>query len=132
VSRLIGVYGSLREGGSNHHRLHSNAAPAVPYGVVRIPGRLYSLGSYSCAVQLANGEDGAITTEIYEVDDATFQALDAMEHEYGYVGIDTAVADSEGTRRAVIVWYLENVPSGATRVESGDWVAFCRSRQQPY
>lgn len=130
MPQLIGVYGSLRKGGRNHPRLRSSGASAVEEAVVRIPGRLYSLGKYCCAVPLADGEHGEIVTEIYEVDDGTFRSLDAFEREAGYVGIETTAADSEGVERTFIVWYLPNAPSGATRVEGGDWVAFCRNRNQ--
>jgi len=131
VSRLIGVYGSLRTGGSNYPQLRSAGAPrAVPEAVISIPGRLYSLGAYCCAVPLAEGEDGEILTEIYEVDDHVFLALDAMEREAGYVGIETNAVGADGVKRTFIVWYHLTVPTGATRAEGGDWVAYCRSRNQ--
>jgi gamma-glutamylcyclotransferase (GGCT)/AIG2-like uncharacterized protein YtfP len=130
VSRLIGVYGSLRKGGRNYPRLHSSGVPAVPQAVVKIPGRLYSLGAYCCAVPLAEGEHGEILTEIYEVDDGIFRSLDAMEREAGYVGIETTAADADGIDRTFIVWYRRSAPSEATRVEHGDWVAFCESKNR--
>lgn len=132
VSELIGVYGSLRQGGLNYSRLSSSGVPAVPQAVVKIPGRLYSLGAYCCAVPLAEGETGEIVTEIYEVDDRIFRSLDAMEREVGYIGIETTAADSDGIERTFIVWYQRAAPSGATRVEGGDWVAFCQTTNQPH
>jgi gamma-glutamylcyclotransferase (GGCT)/AIG2-like uncharacterized protein YtfP len=132
VSQLIGVYDSLRKGGCNHPRLNSSGAPAVQQAVMKIPGRLYSLGAYCCAVQLADGEDGEILTEIYEVDEQIFRSLDAMEQEVGYVGVKTTAADVDGVERTFIVWYRRAAPAGATRVESGDWVAFCQNNNQPY
>ena len=132
MSRLIGVYGSLREGGCNHHRLSASGASAIPQAVLKIRGRLYSLGAYCCAVPLADGEEGEIVTEIYQVDDSVFHSLDAMEREAGYIGIETTAVDSAGEERTFIVWYHSEVPSGATRVEGGDWVTFCRSTNQPH
>jgi len=132
VSRVIGVYGSLRKGGSNHPRLRSRGAPAVQQAVLKIPGRLYSLGDYCCAVPLGAGEDGEIVTEIYEVDERTFRSLDAMEREVDYVGLDTTAVGPDGIERTFIVWYRHTVPRGAARVDGGDWVAYCRSRNQRY
>jgi gamma-glutamylcyclotransferase (GGCT)/AIG2-like uncharacterized protein YtfP len=132
VSRLIGVYGSLRQGGSNYPRLHPGGAALVPQALVRIPGCLYSLGTYCCAVPLAEGEKGEILTEIYEVDDEVFRSLDVMEREFGYVGVDTAARDADGVERTFIVWYHLTPPSEATRVEGGDWVAYCRATNQAH
>jgi gamma-glutamylcyclotransferase (GGCT)/AIG2-like uncharacterized protein YtfP len=84
---------------------------------------------YCCAVPLADGEDGEILTEIYEGDDRIFRSLDAMEREAGYVGIETTVADGDGVTRTFVVWYQRLAPSGAIRVEGGDWVAFCQMRE---
>jgi gamma-glutamylcyclotransferase (GGCT)/AIG2-like uncharacterized protein YtfP len=130
MSRLIGVYGSLREGGSNHHLLRLDSAPAVRHAMMKIPGRLYSLGDYCCAVPLAQGQNGEIVTEIYEIDDDIFESLEAMEREFGYVGIDTTAVDSSGVERTFVVWYHLAAPIGGRRIKSGDWVAFCRSRNQ--
>ena len=131
VSKVIGVYGSLREGGSNHPLLRTDGV-AGPQTVLRIPGRLYSLGEYSCAVPLNDGEDGDIVVEIYEVQDRIFDSLDEMEREAGYVPLDTTATDDRGVARTFLVWYLPEAPAGAQRVESGDWVAACRSRNQLY
>jgi gamma-glutamylcyclotransferase (GGCT)/AIG2-like uncharacterized protein YtfP len=131
VSQLIGVYGSLRTGGSNHPRLRPGA-PAVPHAILKIPGRLYSLGDYCCAVPLADSADGEILAEIYEVDDHVFGSLDAMEREFGYVAIETTAAGADGVSRTFIVWYHLAVPDGATRVDGGDWVAYCQKRKQRY
>lgn len=125
------MYGSLREGGSNHPLLRTDGV-AVPLAVLRIPGRLYSLGEYSCAVPLAGGEDGEIVAEVYEVDDRIFHSLDDMEREAGYVALETTAVDDRGVERTFLVWYLPEAPAGAQRVESGDWVATCRSRNQLY
>jgi gamma-glutamylcyclotransferase (GGCT)/AIG2-like uncharacterized protein YtfP len=130
VSGLIGVYGSLRAGGSNHRRLRPPGPTAVPCAVLRIPGRLYSLGRYCCAVPLADGEDGEVLVEIYEVDEDVFAALDTMERDAGYVGIDTTAIDAAGVERTFVVWGQREAPAGAVRVDGGDWVAFCRSRNQ--
>jgi gamma-glutamylcyclotransferase (GGCT)/AIG2-like uncharacterized protein YtfP len=132
MSRLIGVYGSLRKGGQNYPLLSASGAPAVPRAVVRIPGRLYSLGEFCCAVPLADGEDGEIVAEIYEVDDEIFRSLDAMEREVGYVGMETTAADAEGVERTFIVWYHPEAPANAVRVEDGDWVVFCGDRNHAY
>ena len=132
MSRLIGVYGSLRKGGYNHHRLRSNGAASIRQAIVKIPGRLYSLGTYSCAVPLSEGEDGEIVAEVYEVDDGVFQSLDAMERRVGYVARETTVTGADGVERTFIVWYHAQAPAGAVHVEEGDWVAYCRSRNQRY
>jgi hypothetical protein len=64
-------------------------------------------------VPLAGGEDGNILAEIYEVDEDTFLSLDAMEPEFGYVGIETTAVDGDGVRRTFIVWYHRSPPRGA-------------------
>ena len=51
-----------------------------------------------------------------------------MERDAGYIGIETTAADSDGVQRTFVVWYQRAAPSGAIRVEDGDWVAFCQMR----
>jgi hypothetical protein len=55
-----------------------------------------------------------------------------MEREVGYVGMATTAAAADGVERTFIVWYHPRAPGDATRVEGGDWVDFCRNRNQAY
>jgi gamma-glutamylcyclotransferase (GGCT)/AIG2-like uncharacterized protein YtfP len=78
---LVAVYGTLKIGEANHGRLLPGREPAYR-GFVEIPYLMYENGSYPMLVPAEKKH--AIFVEIYDVDEATLLALDALEEPYDY------------------------------------------------
>lgn len=107
------VYGTLRQGESNHHWL----AGADCLGECRLPGSylLYHLGSYPAVVTGPDG--GALMGEVYQVDDSTLALLDELEEYprlYGRILIATPFGE------AWLYHYAQPV-DGAPLISGGDW-----------
>ncbi len=110
---LVFVYGTLRQGESNHGLL----AESERLGVTQTPPHytLYDLGPYPAAIP---GHQ-AIIGEVYRVNDTTLNALDELEEvpvEYRREQVETAFG------RAWI--YLYQDESVLHRlITSGDWLS---------
>ncbi|MGA0846036.1 MAG: gamma-glutamylcyclotransferase family protein, partial [Luteolibacter sp.] len=70
---LIFVYGTLRRGGCNHHRLDEASFVAR----ATLPGRLYRIDWYPGMVADANA--GEVVGEIYQIDTSMLASLDDYE-----------------------------------------------------
>ncbi|WP_081841597.1 gamma-glutamylcyclotransferase family protein [Alicyclobacillus macrosporangiidus] len=121
---VVFVYGTLRKGQGNRRVMEPHLVRELGAGC--IPGEMYDLGAYP-AVSL-NG-DGVVVGEWVEVTDDGLAALDRLE---GYPRFydGTMVRDLNG---AVEGWFYHmtgRIPAGAPRVDSGDWVAWLRSRKE--
>ncbi len=115
------VYGTLRAGASNHFRM----AGAEPLGPATVRGRLYRIDWYPGLV--IDPEACPVTGELYAVEAAHLQALDAFEglppgemecEEYRRVKVAVAVA---GGGREAWVWEWRGPVDEAARIGSGDW-----------
>lgn len=111
------VYGSLKRGERNHELL----AAARFVGPGRTPPRftlveLLAHGGYPAMVE---GGKTAIEGEVWEVDDATLAALDALEEHPGfYRRVQLELADGAKTLTYVLP---KNLAAGAPVVDSGCW-----------
>jgi gamma-glutamylcyclotransferase (GGCT)/AIG2-like uncharacterized protein YtfP len=113
---LVAVYGTLKQGEANYERYLSGREP-VHRGAVRAPYLMYDNGSYPMLVPVE--EEHAIFVEIYDVDDRTLRALDALEEPYDYRRETIHV--SELGRDVEIYVHTEPPPPGFRLAVSGDW-----------
>lgn len=82
MSKVIAVYGSLKEGKYNHeHYLHG--VDKLGDGIIH--GTMYSLGSYPALVK---GGNDPHDVEFYEVDDSLYSRIERMEIGAGYDAIE--------------------------------------------
>ena len=112
------VYGSLKNGHSNHGLLHGKRM--VCRDSVEGPFTMYSLGYFPGVVD--NGEDAPLRTiygEVYEVDDAGLASLDLLEgHPTFYMR--EKVTTNNGLR--VWMYFLQGRRElGDREVASGMW-----------
>lgn len=106
------VYGSLMRGG----RWHAVIAPGRFLGEARTQPAytLLDLGRYP---GLEPGGATAVHGELYEVDDATLDALDELEGHPELYERRPVLLDGEGDAQA---WFTPDGASGPV-VTSGDW-----------
>jgi len=127
----IFVYGTLRRGGVRAIEVHF--PPAEFVASAHVSGILYDLGPYP-GLRL-DGEQ-PVTGEIYQVDDAVLEALDAYE---GFNPIEPEL--SEYQRRSVAAFLADGLSldchvyemqfartTGCSAVAGGDWIAYIESR----
>jgi gamma-glutamylcyclotransferase (GGCT)/AIG2-like uncharacterized protein YtfP len=121
---LLFIYGTLMPG----LRLEAEMHGARFVGAAQVPGRLVDVGCYpGLLLDLPTG-DGAVTGEVYEVDDAHLARLDVVE---GLVRGDRHA--SQYWRESVVVsggalqgqpvqTYVYNLPlDGCTPIPHGDY-----------
>lgn len=128
------VYGTLRSGGSNSHRMQD----AKLIGAARVNATLYRVDWYpglklKPRVLQDSVEDGANETswvlgEIYEVDRGLMAELDAYEGaEYRRVSVEIQRLNvgkytrSSDIERAYVWEYIDDLPQSRV-IESGDWL----------
>lgn len=119
------VYGTLRAGGSNGHRMDSGRF--VRRGVVQ--GRLYRIDWYPGLV--ADEAGGPVLGEVHEVDDATLRLLDEFEglapgaiEGSEYRRLKAPVFDPESGDRVDEAWIWEWIGAvdESRRIAGGDWL----------
>ena len=105
------VYGTLRQGESNHHLLsHSQFLGKV---ITQAQFQLFDLGPYPAAIK---GEQ-ALVAEVYLVDDETMKQLDILEdypHEYDRELINTPYGHAW-------IYLYQNKSLLKKVLHSGDW-----------
>lgn len=113
---LVAVYGTLKKGEANHERFLSGREP-VYRGDVHAPYLMYDNGSYPMLVPAE--ENRAIFVEIYDVDEATLRALDALEEPYDYRR--ETIRIGELGRDVGIYVHREPPPPGFRLAGSSEW-----------
>jgi gamma-glutamylcyclotransferase (GGCT)/AIG2-like uncharacterized protein YtfP len=120
----IFVYGTLRRGASNHHRLKG----AVWRGAATVRGVLYQVSWYPGLV-LRDDQVGRVRGDCFEVPVGLMGELDAFEglppgslcgEEYERVRIDIDLVDGESIRAWAWLWRAGT--DGLSKVGSGDWL----------
>ncbi len=116
AQHLVFVYGTLRQGESNHGLLGGR----VPRRVVctRAAWELVDLGAFPA---LLPGGTTAVLGEVYEVDDDTLAELDILEGHPDYYQRQVIALD-DGTVAHAYVMRREEV-TDPTRITSGDWLS---------
>lgn len=121
--QLVFVYGTLRQGGSNHFRMAG--AEFVSGGTVR--GRMYRIDWYPGLVLDAAGE--GICGEIYRVHSELLAELDRFEglsagevEGCEYRRVLTSVVLESGLSQVAWVWEWRGITDEKQRVFGGDWL----------
>ncbi len=95
------VYGTLRQGGYNHHLL----AHATYHGMARTPP-IYDLIDLGPFPAMTPGGSTAVVGEVYEVDAKTLAALDHLEgHPHLYWREEISLEDGENAFAYLIPCY---------------------------
>lgn len=112
----IFVYGTLRTGGSNHHRMVG--ARLLGAGTVR--GWLYRVDWYPGVVLDAAGDE--VQGEWFTVDSRTLAALDAFEGAE-YRRVPTLVTRNDGAPPIEAwIWEFHMPVAGLQKIPGGDWL----------
>ena len=112
------VYGTLRRGGSNHHRLQG--AEFVATATVR--GRLYRIDWYPGLVADENADE--VIGEIHQVPATMLSALDDYEGpEYQRVKMDVRTSRREDPPCRAWVWLWDGPVDESRHIAGGDWLA---------
>ncbi len=128
------VYGTLRAGEVNDlnaaARKHGIAAPTL-LGTATIAGRLYDFGTYPGLV--LDPQAGPAVGDIYEVPDALVPVLDEIEEIYPgqsslFVSEEHTVLHEGQSVNCLLYPVAEAAVTGLPPIESGDWVAYRKSR----
>lgn len=125
MGAVIGVYGTLRKGGHNHHLLHG----AEYILSMHLSGyRMYSCGGFPVVFKEGKDYKGGIEIEVYRVSDAELQAIDRLEgHPEWYQRVvigNLSITDTPDDLSIYIMGdesYRKNPP-----VHSGDWIKFVK------
>ncbi len=114
---IIFVYGTLRMGASNHHRLEGSRF--LGGGIVR--GRMFRIAWYPGVV--LDPDAGDVAGELHAVDPAMLAALDEYE---GSEYLRTRVSVDRGPGMPPLdawIWEYRMPVGGLARIASGDWLA---------
>lgn len=112
----IFVYGTLRRGGSNHHRLEG----AAFISTARVRGRLYRIDWYPGLV--LDDSAGPVLGEVYEVSNGILDDLDAFEGD-AYLRVNIEVRLSDSTSAEAWLWEWNRSTDEYRRITGGDWLA---------
>lgn len=118
------VYGTLRNGGSNHFRM----AGSELVGEGRIFGRMYQIDWYPA---LLCGGETLVKGELYRVSDENLLALDRFEgitryaeEPREYRRVKALVMLSSGGTQTAWVWEWAGAVSGMSALDGEDWLAY--------
>lgn len=119
VGDLVAVYGSLRHGLGNSHRL--TGAVRQEDGIISGEFRMVSLTYYPGLVK--DGAHTPVTVEVYEVDsEERKRSLDSLEGYPSFYNREQVTLDDG---RVVWVYFLENSRYFTLpKVPEGDWVSY--------
>lgn len=126
-SHSVFVYGTLRQGGSNHFRMVG--AEFVGKGTVE--GQIHVIDHNPAFLfpALVNAAGKRVVGELYLLGDETLQALDRFEGvsetpQAGdeYVRVQRVVKLENGEESSAWVWMWNRELGHARLIESGDWL----------
>ncbi len=113
----IFVYGTLRSGASNHHRLGGGEFVQQ----VELPGELFAIDWYPGMVHDVHSP-GRVIGEIYRVSENTLRELDKYEgREYNRISVKI---DTLEGMLDVFIWEYSDVHEHFTTIEHGDWLLY--------
>ena len=102
MSKIVGVYGTLKKGKYNAHLLENEKFIKNDF----INGKLYAeriSGLYPMLVLDKKGKE--IDVEVYEISDKVFSGLKGMEERHGYKTVDVKLKSGD----SVIMWVYEKI-----------------------
>lgn len=120
-NHLVAVYGTLRQGNSNHRLLAK--ARFCDKHVLSLPATMYTLGAFP-GIVFNKEENGPIVVEVYEVTKPEFRKLDSLEgfpNFYNRKRVSTPVGDAW-------IYYLDDIYSNNQEISTGDWMDYLASR----
>ena len=125
------VYGTLRRGGSNHHRM----AGASWLGEAKVRGRLYAVTWYP-ALRLDDTADW-VQGDVFEMDDETLASLDAFEgDEYERVSVEPVMTDArmawDDDVTMAWMWQWRGSVDGLLAIPTGDWLGYLQPPAKPW
>ncbi len=119
------VYGTLRGGGSNHHRM----GDSIYLGKGRVAGVIYWIDWNPSLVYpaLLCGGSGWVQGELFLVSEDCLEELDAFEgvvpsEDDDYRRVEVEVLMEDGTEKTAWVWEWQGELGGAEILEDGDWL----------
>jgi len=121
---LVFVYGTLRRGGL---RSMPDLFPGARFvGRAEVGGSLYDLGAHPGLLLDASGS--SVTGEVYEIDDAMLNELDAIEapSHYRREQVEASLGDHRTT-----CWVYGPDPEfypRRTLITSGDWIEYAKTK----
>ena len=116
MKTTVFVYGTLRPGGSQNHRM----AAARLLGPAWVRGALYRIDWYPGL--LPDSAGAPVRGDLYEVDEVTLRALDAFEGpEYRRETLPVSLPD--GSKTAADAWVWLGVTPAERLLPDGDWLA---------
>jgi gamma-glutamylcyclotransferase (GGCT)/AIG2-like uncharacterized protein YtfP len=121
---LVFVYGTLRSG--SEHAMLSRFPAAEFIAEARVKGQLFDLGPYPGL--LVDDSAPSVVGEVYEVDDATLNELDAFEISSNYWRKQIEISLGSGE---TIGWIYEPDPefySLDKQITSGDWLEYAKTK----
>jgi len=126
---LVFIYGSLRRGSACSM---SERFPGAKFiAAAEVSGSLYDLGEYPGA--LTDESNSLIIGEAYEVDDELMNKLDDFEASSNYRRQQVEI--SRGSQQSTGWIYVPaddpESYSQRTLIESGDWIEYARTKNQP-
>lgn len=118
---LVGVYGSLRQGMSNHQYYLSDST----YKGTFTTEPEYTLHSLSLFPGLKKNGNYSVVMEVYEVDENTLSNLNRLEgYRYGEPATFYDRIEINTPWGKAFTYIYVNELSKESIVESGDWVAY--------
>lgn len=126
--QLVAVYGSLRSGMQNFHVNNRAGAALVGKGTTVDNHDLFRYaGCYFPSVSLAHSESGKpVVVEVFSTDEAgltgPYDALEGYPNFYNRTQIPVKLDDGS----EVMAWIYHIDEEQSDRVESGDWVEYCK------
>ncbi|MFC1452933.1 gamma-glutamylcyclotransferase [Verrucomicrobiota bacterium] len=110
------LYGTLRRGHFNYHRL-ALSRNTLWLGRALLEGaRMYDLGGLPCIVLTGLSKDTAVGELVMFRNAATLRAVRKMELAAGYHEVTVSVTGQEA-----YTFVFDHVPDNATHIASGDW-----------
>lgn len=109
------VYGTLRRGGSNHHRMEGGRW----LGEAHVSGRLYRVDWYPALV--LDAEAGQVVGDLMVVDAEQLTQLDHYEGSE-YRRVTAQVLTAEGESVEAWVWEWQQDAHGLQLIAGGDWL----------
>lgn len=114
MSELVFVYGTLRRGGSNHHRMTGSEFVSR----ASVAGQLYKVGWYP---GLVLGGAGRVMGELFRVSPELLAALDFYEGEE-YERILYSVMAANSRTMEANVWKWDRPIETLEVIAGGDWL----------
>ncbi len=133
----VAVYGSLRMGLGNHFTLDGSVhvGDGKAYGYRMYP---YMGTSFPSIARCESDEEGAVTVEVYEIDDEMLERLDLLEGfdpdrpNCFYKRILTEVTFYNGDTYEAYIYVMDEDKASRNRtlkpIESGDWLVYLQGK----